>query len=298
MSAGELEKLIFDFAEEKNIIAGICRAEAIELPRETDTPFVKPSSGGRFDPGLVLPGAKSVAVIGVGYAKSPAFAPDGEPRGRIAMYALELDYHVRLRETLEELAARIHAVTVFRYKICVDTGPLPEKNLAVKAGLGFFGKNCLVISKKFGSYFNIGCMITDLELEPSEESGPPECGDCAACAVLCPNGALSGEAFGPLGWARCASYISQKKGELSPEEGGMLGGNLFGCDICQEVCRFNAAAERGGESVRADLMYPKISDILEMTPEVFKARYGKTPVNWAGLKTLKRNAGILAGRGQ
>jgi epoxyqueuosine reductase len=191
--------------------------------------------------------------------------------------ALGRDYHRSVRELLGDLAGRISAR---RYKILVDGGGLVEREWAVKAGLGFWGKNCCVISPSKGSFFNIGLLLTDLELPSSKECSGVDCGACTRCLDACP-----GKALVPfkLNHKNCVSYITQKNGELSYEDRAIMGRQVFFCDICQRVCPYN-------KEIAPEPAVVSLTRLMNMSEEEFRQTCAHTAMNWKGLKILKRNA--------
>jgi len=275
-----LYEIIESFAKKNNIIAGACHAVPIDSARLSASPFVPFVSSDlkkRTDPTLSLRGVESIIVIGVGH--SPGFA-------RLSSLGTNNDYHPRVKNLLCELTEELKTHSDFKYKILVDSPALDERALAERAGLGFFGRNGLIISKKFGSRFNIGCLLTDLKPGdkrtiplpyPTPVNCPPE---CDLCIKSCPTDALSGK---NLNAAQCISYLTQK-GELSCEEEKMLSGQLYGCDICQDVCPFN-------EKVQSVTIDPQ--EWLTMSDEDFQKKYGHTAMLWRGVKIPKRNAHIF-----
>jgi len=288
-----IEKIISDFAEEQDILLGICGAEPLTHLRDSlsaKTPFVRFSPDERMDPSLSFPSAKSIIVAAVGYRKRHSFLRDNKQRGEIALYAAGEDYHKKLETILTGLALLISQVTPFEFRINVDTGPLPEKELARKCGLGFIGRNNLLITERFGSYVNLGYMISDLRLEPTVRSSAFSCGDCLVCVKNCPGGALSGT--GGFNYKNCVSYITQTRGKLTAAQKLAMGNHVFGCDICQKVCKYNENAEFVGEITDAELLFPELDGILEMDYSGFRHNYGNTACGWVGPGTLKRNAGI------
>lgn len=189
----------------------------------------------------LLPSAKSIVVVAVLYDRSPR--PPLEPGyGRIARYAWGRDYHKVLRRRLEHLVELVKASqgTEISYRVFSDSVPLLERALAERSGLAFIGKNTMAIIPKQGSFFFIGEVLWDVEVEVS--SPAPEfaahCGSCSNCMTQCPTGAFVRERT--LDAGKCISYLTiEKRGVLSFTEREWLGEWLFGCDVCQEVCPFN-----------------------------------------------------------
>ncbi|MCL2836286.1 MAG: 4Fe-4S binding protein, partial [Defluviitaleaceae bacterium] len=211
-----------------------------------------------------------------------------KPRGYFSLGAVGVDYHITLRAILKDLDALLRRKGfVFDSHISVDTGPLPEKLLAVKAGLGFIGKNGLCISDAFGSFFNIGYMITTLRIEPWHSTNTESCGECDRCVMACPGGALDGV----YDFTRCISYLTQKKEEPGVSERRLMGLCLYGCDICQKACPYNANTYVG-KIESQDYIAPELSELLALTKKDFDFKYKSTAIYWRGLENLKRNAAI------
>jgi len=250
----------FNFLE--NCIVGVCDAAPLEEERKrllaTPTPFVTRDIEKRINPAKSLPGAKSIIVVGKAYEPSPT--------NNLSSLAYGTDYHITLRKILEDLVNHLSCNSL----VMVDSGPLSERAFAVKAGLGFWGKNGMVISPKLGSYFNIGLLIVDIVLPYSKPINKKCPDDCNLCIEACPNNAIGK----PM---ECASYHTQKKSVPSQKE---LAGQLYGCDICQACCPLN-------RKVQQDYIDPHT--ILNMKEDIFT----QTSMGWRGLEHLKRNASII-----
>jgi epoxyqueuosine reductase len=206
---------------------------------------------------LTLPEVRSILVVGHEYGQpDPAGVPDDPARGVIARYARGRDYHRIVRKGLQRVHRRLEeelgrAVSARAY---VDTGPILERELAQRAGLGWFGRNTMLIDPGRGSYFFLGVLLLELELDPDPPFARDHCGSCRACLDACPTGALLGrdESGAPLMDARlCISYLTiENTGPIPRELRPLIGNRIYGCDICQEVCPFNVrfseqAAEPG-----------------------------------------------------
>ena len=210
------------------------------------------------------------------------------PTARVAQYAQYEDYHPFIKSLLGELADFIRARTdaAPRSKICVDSAPLAEKALAVRAGLGFLGKNHLLIHPRFGPQILLGEIVTTVSLHPDQEHRG-SCGDCDRCLKACPTGALRPDGF--LDASRCISYLTQYDVEVAPSSGRNW---LFGCDECLLACPYQqnapACANRRFKwyAERAEL---SLREALELTAEAFEARFHDSPVKRLGLETFKRN---------
>jgi len=236
-----------------------------------------------------MPDAKSIIVMGVPN-KLIAFPPMPKGAGVISAYGIADDYHTIIKALLKKLATEMQQHTDFKYKIYVDSPNLDERALAVKAGLGFLGRNGLVISK-YGSRFNIGLLLTDIPIErlsphlgremktiQSDSGCPPS---CRKCIDACPGDALS--IMDGINSARCISYLTQKDG-LTPEEAAQIGYHLYGCDICQDVCPLNQPQPTA---------WAVPEDWISMTDEAFANTYGHTAMLWRGAALLRRNAKIV-----
>ena len=280
---------ISGFAEKNGFFAGITGGGPIKKnPGDKKIPFVKFSVNERNEPRLTMPGCKSVIIIGLGYRKKYSFADDGLPRGILSQGAVGIDYHVLVREKLESLKNHLSGFVNFSCKIFADTGPLDEKALLVKAGMGFLGVNGLVFNKKHGSFFNAGYMMTDLDMPVKNRTVKPECGDCRLCVKTCPGGAIMENAFD---YTRCVSYITQKSGLLSDSEKRIMGTNLYGCDVCQDVCPLNKHVP-AAEITDIESAMPALARIINLSKPEFHERYKDTALYWRGLNILKRNARI------
>jgi len=274
----ETASILEQFQSEREIILGVC--------------------GSADEVTTYMPSARNVIVIGVPYGKKLSFERDGKIRGVLSQIAVGVDYHKTLKDMLSELDSRLkrrHEDSGFAYesKRHVDAGPLPEKTLAVRAGLGFIGRNNLVISEKYGSFFNIGCLVTNIDADIPYERvtggcGKNNCVGCAKCVEACPGKALDN------GYDRekCASYLTQIKRALTEDEKRIIGNRLYGCDDCQSACPFNKD-KYAGEINEIDAVMPETESILGMDKTRFGGVYGKSSLYWRGLDIFKRNARIV-----
>ena len=227
---------------------GFCSADPPETLKQFDKWIEKGRHGTmaylarnrqlRADPRGMLPEAKSVVAVTMNYNQPNPHAP-GMPH--IARYALGRDYHKVVRQRLRKLAAFIEATHVgAKTRVCVDSAPVLEREYANRAGLGWYGKNTMLIDSKRGSWFFIGIILTSLELQPDKRA-VGGCGTCTACIDACPTGAIiMDDDRWQVNATRCISYLTiEHKGDISPELEGKIGTGTFGCDVCQEVCPFN-----------------------------------------------------------
>ena len=252
----------------------------------------------RADTRELLPEARSVILVSLNYhVDDPGSRAPAEPgTGWISRYAWGRDYHKVLRARLIEAATLLSDEFGARHtRVCVDSAPLAERSLAASAGLGWIGKNTMLIDERLGSYTFLGALLSDLEL-PADAPATDRCGSCTACLEACPTGALMPEEPGWLDARRCISTLTiETKGEIEPALAELMGDHVFGCDICQEVCPWNAKAPESAEAEfrpRPGLRRPLLTEILAMDPEAFLARFAGTPIMRAGLEGLRRNARV------
>jgi len=221
-----------------------------------------------------------------------------ENTGIISKFALGIDYHEILRDKLEILADFIKKISLknFKYKILVDTGPMVDRAVAERAGVGWYGKNCCIITKRFGSWVFLGEMITNLELEP-DESVFKDCTDCDLCLRACPTQAIISPYV--IDVRKCISNLTQKRGEISIDLLGKMGRRIYGCDICQNVCPHNKEVEfietndflpilLNGDNI-------ELFRIINMSEKDFKKWFGHSTIVWVGRNILRRNAIIALG---
>lgn len=246
----------------------------------------------RRNPQLLLPGAQSVIVVAFPYYHSGQ--NDGN-LGRIAAYAHGDDYHDVVRGRLEQLAVRVRDNFGGETRVCVDTAPLLERYWAVRAGVGFVGRNRLLIVPGAGSYVFIGCVVTTVAFEPDSPCGM-ECAGCLRCIASCPGGALTAEG---LDARRCLSYLTiEHRGDIP--EGVDLCGRLYGCDMCQRVCPHNRSLSdtpitefHPREALRT--LTPE--KIAAMNQQEFSAIMRRSAIKRTKLTGLQRNALCLLREG-
>ena len=270
----------------------------------------------RADPTLVLPGARSVIMLGVNYLP-PAEERERDEGRRLkgdapvwARYALYADYHDTIKEALVQagkVLEELGGVTPADYRYYVDTGPVIERGWAARSGLGFIGKNSMLISRTHGNWLFLSAVLTTLEFASDEpvrkDAGGREtepgllCGKCSRCMDACPTQALPKP--GVLDARRCISYQTiENKGVIPRELREAIGNHLYGCDVCLEVCPWNRFAQAGRRmllSARHDLATLTLREILELTPERFAEVFRKTAIKRVKLAGLLRNACVVAG---
>jgi epoxyqueuosine reductase len=238
----------------------------------------------RRDVRQLLPSARSVIVVGKLYNSTDAHQ---EGEARIARYAWTRDYHITMREALENFAKRLGQ---HEYKVCVDTAPLLERSLAREAGLGWIGKNTCLINEPQGSWFLLGEIVTSLELEPGAPP-PDRCGSCTACIDACPTNAIVPQGDGwTLDSRRCISYLTiELRGPIPEEHHQGIGDLVFGCDICQEVCPWN----RRAPAIESPAPHIALDELATMSEADFRARFRDTALYRTKYAGLKRNLEIV-----
>jgi len=254
----------------------------------------------RARPQEILPEAKSVICLGIYYYPGEPSEPSSDgPQGAVSRYAWGKDYHQAIEHLLDKLIAHLKERTgpSLKFKAMVDYGPVLEKALAERAGLGFIGKNTLLIHPEIGSWIFLAELITNLELEPDEPQ-LNQCGSCNACLAACPTGALL-EPF-VLDARRCISYLTiELKGDIPEPLRPQMEDWVFGCDICQEVCPYNAQPQptnhvsfKASEGVGPWLDLSATLAIRE--DQDFNAKFSETPLLRPKRRGLQRNAAVAA----
>ncbi len=248
----------------------------------------------RKDPRRIMPGARVAVVTLANYFHgSPSMTPLA---GKVAQYAWSPDYHDVLGARLEKLAGTIRDIVPGAATRCyVDAGPVPERELAQRAGLGWIGKNMMLIHPEIGSFTFIGVVLTDADLASDLPFEADRCGSCRRCLDACPTNAFPAPHV--LDATRCISYLTiEHRGDFDDRQRGDVGSGewVFGCDVCQDVCPWNVsfatATADPGLAPRADLAAPDLRQLIEMDEAEFTRRYGDTPLERPGLAGMRRNA--------
>ncbi len=248
----------------------------------------------RLDPTLLVPGAKSVISLLYNYYPEKDLATDNQ--FKIAKYAYGEDYHFVIKDKLKEFLQRIHEqIGEVNGRAFVDSGPVMERAWAKKSGIGWIGKNSLLLNKSMGSFFFLAELIVDIELA---YDGPVKdyCGTCTACMDACPTDAIPQPYV--VDGSKCISYFTiELKEEIPSSVKGKFENWIFGCDICQDVCPWNSFSKPQKETrfnPHPDLVNMKQEDWKEITDEVFQKLFKKSAVKRTRLEGLKRNIGFVA----
>ena len=250
----------------------------------------------RKDPRKIFADARSAVVTLTDYFH-------GSPTGagaRVAQYAWSSDYHDVLGQRLEQLAAVIRLLAPGSKTRCyVDAGPVPERELAQLAGLGWIGKNMMLINPEIGSFTFIGVVLTDADLEPDPPFEADRCGTCRRCLDACPTQAFVGPR--DLDARACISYLTiEHRGDFTGKQREQVGEWLFGCDVCQDVCPWNVsfatATADPDLAPRAEVAEPDVDALATMDEREFERRYGGTPFTRPGARGMRRNAAAVLDR--
>ncbi|GIP34737.1 tRNA epoxyqueuosine(34) reductase QueG [Paenibacillus sp. J2TS4] len=261
--------------------------------------FEEPDIDKRVYPDQSLDEPHSIIAIAIAYPSKLKDPPRSEPgayRGMISRSAWGTDYHHVLRERLARLEAFIdERVEGARMMSMVDTGALVDRAVSQRAGIGWSGKNCAIITPEWGSWVYLGEMVTNLPFPPDTPI-TEDCGDCTLCIDTCPTGALVGP--GQLSSSRCISFITQTKGYVEDEFKEKIGNRLYGCDTCQIVCPKNKGLNWTHQpelQPDPELVKPLLKPLLTMSNREFKEKYGQSAASWRGKKPIQRNAVIALG---
>ena len=259
------------------------------------------SAAKRKDPRLVLDGARTVISVGQSYfsGRLPAEIRNDPSRGLLAAYAWGQDYHEVLLAKLEALARFIHELAPGHLGKCyTDTGPILEREFGERAGIGFIGKNTLLIAPKLGSTFFLGEILTTLDLPPTAAVRMPSCGSCTRCLDVCPTHALPA-AF-VLDSPRCISYLTiELKGAIPRELRPLMGNHIFGCDDCQDCCpwntRFATETHEAAYRARLERQAPPLANLAKLGEDGYKELFAHSPVLRPGYARFLRNVAVALG---
>lgn len=251
----------------------------------------------RANPKLILPECKSIIVAALPYT-NPSGLKDPKGLGRVAAYAQGNDYHDVMPPKLAQLVQWLESETgkKIAHKIYTDTGPILERELAQRAGLGWIGKNTMLINPKAGSYFLLGEVLIDLDLTPDDPFITDQCGTCSRCIDACPTEAILDNRV--LDARKCISYLTiEVKNSISEDLRLMIKGWVFGCDVCQAVCPWN----RFADSLTPDPeLMPRhesihLIDEISLTPHEFNLKFKNSPIKRSKRRGYLRNVAVALG---
>lgn len=258
-------------------------------------PLVETDVELRTHPKRILPGCRSIIAVAVSYGRpSVGPRPTTGPRGLVSRYVQGEDYHRKLRHQLGELECFLRRL-VGRHidcRISVDSGPLLERAVAVRAGLGWLGRNALLYVPGRGSWVFLGALLTDVALPPDSPIQGPNCGSCNRCQQACPTQAIV--APFQVDARRCLSYLTQMPGQVPRRFRKALGRRIWGCDVCQNACPWNQEV-RLDDLPTAPRLAPELLPLLTITKGQFRGSFGQTSMGWRGKAVLQRNAALALG---
>lgn len=263
------------------------------VDKKLNTEFEASDLQKRIDPKKIMGEANSIIVVGFPYFYANFNGNDSKDSlfGKLSRSSWGMDYHLVIKKYLQKLVDELSQYEKFDYSIITDTSPLVDREIAYKAGIGYYGKNTSIINQTYGSFIFIGYILTDLYLDKYNSPIESQCGDCDICMRSCPGKAIE-EPY-KLNPKKCISYLTQTKKYLDEEESKKMGINIYGCDICQMVCPKNINTK---ESTFDEFKPYKtngvvdIKEILIMSNEEFKNKYGDMAGSWRGKNVLVRNA--------
>ena len=252
----------------------------------------------RSDPEKLLSGVRSIICVGKAYNGPQPYSTDFNDAecAWISRYAWGEDYHPVLRRGLEQLAARLSEHADFRWRACVDTAPLLERSYAHQAGLGWIGKNTCLINQESGSWYFLGELLTTLDL-PADRPPQDRCGTCSRCIDACPTEAIIASPMGgyELDARLCISYFTiELRGAIPEKHRSGMGSNVFGCDICQDVCPWNSPRRAAVVQTTA-VEPPRFERLASLTREQFQQMFRHTPVSRAKYSGFLRNVAVAMG---
>ena len=255
--------------------------------------------GKRTNPAELLPGAKSVIVVGLGYRPPKQKTEDRGQKtasmGRVADFALYEDYHPFLKKMLRQLVDFIISATCpsLQFKICVDSSPLLERALAFRAGLGVIGQNRMLVNPRLGPQILLGEIVTNLELDPDKPM-TESCPGCDSCIVACPTGALKPD--GSFDATKCISYLTiEANTDIPADLAPKIGNHLFGCGECLLACPYQQKAPSCANKkfvFHPDRANLDLNEVLNLTEDEFHIRFAHSPILRSGLTHLQKTAKI------
>ncbi len=299
-----VEERIKTYAKEIGVdLIGITTAEPFEeayrrlikLERKGYlSPWAEKNLQKRCQPQMLMEDAQSLIAVGISYLQAEAHI-DGKFRGKLARFAQLKDYHLVLKEKMKKLVIFIRKeYPEAKAEIFVDTGPLIDREIAHRAGLGFFGKNSALINPEYGSFISLGEILLNIYLKPDSPL-KIGCGECDLCLQACPQQAIKSP--GEILSTECLAHYTQEKGLLSDSVSKSLGTRLWGCDTCQDICPYNRQAITGSGLFEPHSLgfMPDLEQIVNLSNSQFRDLVEDTVMGWRGKTTLQRNALIILG---
>lgn len=256
------------------------------------TEFQEKDIDKRTNPKLSLENCNSIIVLGLSYNNDFEIKKNNSKFGIISRSSWGIDYHIVLKNRIEKLIKELKNRLDFDYKFYVDTGPLVDRELAKNAGLGYYGKNCSIISPYYGSFIFLGYILTSIKLKTNTKILDKQCGDCNLCIQACPTGALE-EPY-KLNPHKCISHLSQIK-DVPLDLRSKMQNKIYGCDTCQNVCPKNKGVIKPNHPEFIPHMSEGLIDIEElfkMSKNDFNNKYGHMAGSWRGHNNLRKN-GII-----
>jgi len=259
----------------------------------------------RAHPAQILPQARTILTLAMRYPR-PEDAPAGGDHsltGKIAAYAWGDDYHLIIPARMAQLVTSIEEILArkLNHKMYTDTGPLLERDLAQRSGLGWIGKNTCLIEPSSGSYYLLAELLLDEEIDPDSPFKPDHCGNCRRCIDACPTGCILPDRT--IDSRRCISYLTiENKSEIEPKLRPMMGNWVFGCDVCQQVCPWNVRFAQSGHerafAPRQGVPRPSLSIELSLSPQEFNHKFKNSPIQRTRRRGYLRNIAVALGNSQ
>jgi len=246
----------------------------------------------RLDVRNVFPKCKSIIAIGVPYAQGYK-KPVTSCKGLLSVVSYGEDYHKKVALILNNLALEIKKQINFEYVSCVDTSPLMDREICKNAGIGQYGKNSLLINDRYGSFINLGYLLTDMEISNSTINTVDICNDCDICVKSCPNNAIFKD--GGINSKRCVSNLTQTKNYIPLEYRHNMSNQIYGCDICQLACPKNKNNMKIKSNNDYSYLMVDLAELLKISKMDFNKKYGSLSGSWRGKNVWKRNALISIG---
>jgi len=272
--------------------------EYIDQGRHGEMDWLVAKQDWRRHPQSLWPDAKSAIVLGLNYgpASDPRALADHRDRGIISVYAQGKDYHDIVKKRLKHIARWIVKEHGGDVKVFVDTAPIMEKPLAAAAGIGWQGKHTNLVSREFGSWLFLGCVLTTLEIEP-DDSKTGSCGSCTACLDACPTNAFP--APYKLDAKKCISYLTiETRSHIPREYRAAIGNRIYGCDDCLAACPWNKYAKQSQElafTPREELTAPRLAELVQLDDPSFRTLFSKSPIKRLGRNRFIRNTLVALG---